>query len=63
MRVSSAEIGQGVQKLLTNRTGDGLIYVPKSSNSSALKYAVREGFVSEDGFLTRKGRSFLAHTS
>tara|TARA_R110002111_G_scaffold89522_5_gene139343 strand:- start:183 stop:380 length:198 start_codon:yes stop_codon:yes gene_type:complete len=49
-------------KLLSNRYGDGLIYLPKASHTSALRDAIKAGFVSEDGYLTRKGRNFLAQT-
>jgi len=49
-------------KLLSNRYGDGLIYLPKASHTSALRDAIKAGFVSEDGYLTRKGRNFLART-
>ena len=52
--------GQPIEKLLTSRYGDGLIYIPKSMNSGVLQDAVSLGFVSEDGFLTRKGRNYLA---
>jgi hypothetical protein len=48
------------EKLLTHRYGDGFIYLPKSQNSNVLQDAVSQGFVSEEGFLTRKGRHYLA---
>ncbi len=48
------------ERLLANRYGDGLIYLPKSMNLGVLGDAVVRGFVSEDGFLTKKGRNFLA---
>ena len=54
------QASEGFEKLLTNRYGDGLIYLPKSMNSDVLEDAVSLGFVSEDGFLTRKGRHYLA---
>ena len=47
------QASEGFEKLLTNRYGDGLIYLPKSMNSDVLEDAVSLGFVSEDGFLTR----------
>ena len=58
-----ATMNQGrppMAKLLSNRYGDGLIYLPKASQTGALSDAIKAGFVSEDGYLTRKGRNFLA---
>lgn len=52
-----------IEKLLAHRYGDGLIYLPRTMNSGVLRDAVRQGFVSEEGFLTRKGRTFLAAAS
>tara|TARA_Y100000588_G_scaffold385095_1_gene477692 strand:- start:392 stop:634 length:243 start_codon:yes stop_codon:yes gene_type:complete len=49
-----------VEKLLAHHYGDGYVYVPRSLHSSVLRDAKRQGYVSEDGFLTRKARSFLA---
>jgi hypothetical protein len=51
---------QPFEKLLASRYGDGLIYLPKSMNSCVLRDAVNLGLVSEDGFLTSKGRNYLA---
>jgi len=51
------------ERLLANRYGDGLVYLPKSMNLGVLGDAVVRGFVSEDGFLTRKGRNFLAEAN
>ncbi len=47
-------------KLLSNRYGDGLIYLPKTVHAGVLNDAIKQGFVSEDGYLTRKGRNYLA---
>lgn len=60
MTVSLDQRRLPVEKLLAHHYGDGYIYLPKSMNSGVLQDAKRQGFVSEDGFLTRKGRSFLA---
>lgn len=54
--------GQPMVKLLSNRYGDGLIYLPRTTNRAALRDAINQGLVSEDGYLTRKGRNFLAQT-
>ena len=40
--------------------GDGADYMTQDENqATALSKAISEGFVSEDGFLTRKGRELL----
>lgn len=63
MTVSLDQGLRPVEKLLAHHYGDGYIYLPKSMKSDVLQDAKRQGLVSEDGFLTRKGRSFLAGAS
>ncbi len=63
MTVSLDQGQRPVEKLLAHHYGDGCIYLPKSMNSGVLQDAKRQGFVSEEGFLTRKGRNFLAGAS
>jgi hypothetical protein len=54
---------QAIARLLSFRYGDGGIYVPRHAPESALlRDALASGFVSEDGFVTRKGRRLLAKT-
>jgi hypothetical protein len=60
MRTNSEHYGQPIVKLLAHRYGDGSIYLPKSANRGLLRDAVNKGLVSEDGYLTRKGRTYLA---
>ncbi|MFT4560783.1 MAG: hypothetical protein ACI9BW_000518 [Gammaproteobacteria bacterium] len=60
MGTSSEQYGQPIKKLLAHRYGDGSIYLPKSANTGLLRVAVKKGLVSEDGYLTRKGRNYLA---
>ena len=60
MRMSAEQQVLQVEKLLAHHYGDGYVYVPRSLHSSVLRDAKRQGYVSEDGFLTRKARSFLA---
>ena len=61
MRAAPDTDRQSFEKLLTKHFGDGLIYLPKSANFGILRDAVSRGLVSEEGYLTRKGRSFLAN--
>lgn len=54
---------QAIARLLTCRYGDGGVYVPRDTHRTvALKDAIAAGFISEDGFVTRKGRRLLART-
>ena len=45
---------------LQYRYGDGLVYLPKHQSESIYKLAATKGFVDQEGYLTRKGRSLLA---
>jgi hypothetical protein len=54
------EIESDIAKALEFRYGDGLVYLPKHQPENLFKLAAREGFVDQEGYLTRKGRSLLA---
>ena len=50
-----------IARLLAHRYGDGVVYIPREGgNRALLEHAVADGFVSADGFVTRKGRNLLA---
>jgi len=50
-----------IARVIACRYGDGGLYLPREREpAAALALAMRAGFVSEDGFVTRKGRSLLA---
>lgn len=52
---------RAIARLLARRYGDGGIYLPRQTRQpSALRDAIDGGFVSVDGFVTRKGRQLLA---
>jgi hypothetical protein len=52
---------QAIARLIARRYGDGGVYVPRQQpRRGALKDAIAGGFVSEDGFITSKGRRLLA---
>ena len=52
---------QAIARLLACRYGDGGVYVPRyARRGNELKEAIAAGFISEDGFVTRKGRHLLA---
>ena len=46
--------------LLRFHYGDGQVYMPRTGTRSVLLAARRLGLVDVEGFLTRKGRVFLA---
>jgi hypothetical protein len=49
-----------IVKVLEYRYGDGLVYLPKHQPESLFKMAKIRGFVDQEGYLTRKGRTLLA---
>jgi hypothetical protein len=63
MSTSAAQLPapeQAIARLLSCRYGDGGVYLPRDARGEALDAAIAGGFVSEDGFVTRKGRRLLA---
>ncbi len=48
--------------LLSNRYGDGTLYLSRAGERGLLDMAIQGGFVSDEGFVTRKGRALLART-
>lgn len=54
------EMESDIAKVLEHRYGDGLVYLPKHQPESLYKLAANEGFVDQEGYLTRKGRSLIA---
>jgi hypothetical protein len=54
------ELESRLAGLLANRYGDGTVYLPREGTEGLLDLALRTGLVSEEGFVTRKGRAFLA---
>ena len=53
-----------IARVIGRHYGDGAVYMTQDENqATALSKAISEGFVSEDGFLTRKGREFLVRFS
>lgn len=49
-----------IADLLDHRYGDGEVYLPRNAPRGLFRLAVRLGFLTEDGYLTRKGRSLVA---
>lgn len=50
-----------IARVIARRYGDGGVYIPPGpARRDALKAAISAGFVSQDGFLTRKGRQLVA---
>ena len=49
-----------IARVIGRHYGAGAVYKTQDENqATALSKAISEGFVSEDGFLTRKGRELL----
>lgn len=46
--------------LLGRRYGDGTLYLAPGSRRDLIDIAIELGFLSEEGFLTRKGRALVA---
>jgi hypothetical protein len=55
-RISETDI----VKVLSNRFGDGVVYLSKNMPRKVYNLAVKRGFISADGYVTRKGRTLLA---
>ena len=49
-----------IAALLQYRYGDGMVYLPKHRSHTLYDVAMRDGFIDEEGYLTRKGRTLLA---
>ena len=47
-------------KLLEHRYGDGQVYLPRHQPATLLDLAKQKGFLDNEGYLTRKGRTLLA---
>lgn len=58
---AQTDLDQAIARLIARRYGDGGVYVPRQqARRGTLKDAIAAGFVSEDGFITSKGRRLLA---
>ncbi len=49
-----------MMRLLANRTGDGSVHVRRALGQDLLRQAISGGLIDDEGFLTRKGRAFIA---
>ena len=47
-------------ELLECRYGNGMVYLPRTRPRQLLSIAENGGFINAEGYLTRKGRIFLA---
>ena len=62
---TTPEVGnkRAIARLIARHYGDGGVYLPRSgAGPETLMVAIANGFVSRDGFITRKGRQLLART-
>lgn len=49
----------GMLELLKNHYGDGSVYLPEGASADLLILATQQGYVNEEGYLTRMGRKFV----
>ncbi len=49
-----------IAQVLEHRYGDGLVYLPREWPEQLLSLAKQFGFIDDEGYLTRKGRTLLA---
>ncbi|MCI0559535.1 MAG: hypothetical protein MN733_13655 [Nitrososphaera sp.] len=49
-----------IASVLRHHYGDGDLYLPEGTSESVVQKAIALGYLSEDGYLTRKGRDLLA---
>jgi len=49
-----------IAQVLEHRYGDGLVYLPREWPEQLLALAKQFGFIDDEGYLTRKGRTLLA---
>ncbi len=49
-----------IASVLRHHYGDGDLYLPEGTPESVVHKAIALGYLSEDGYLTRKGRDLLA---
>ncbi len=49
-----------IVQLLTNRYGDGLVYLRGEDEPGAYERAMNMGLISREGYLTPRGRSLIA---
>ena len=54
------ETSSGITRLLGHRFGDGLVYFRDESERKLFGLAVELGLLSQEGYLTPEGHSFLA---
>ena len=47
-------------RVLQHRYGDGTVYLQRAGARPVLRFCMQLGLVSDEGFITRKGRELLA---
>jgi hypothetical protein len=49
-----------IARMLVYRYGDGTVYLPQGNSRQLYHAGMLLGYISEDGFITRRGRELLA---
>ena len=47
-------------RVLQHRYGDGTVYLPRTGTRPVLRLCIQLGLISDEGFITRKGRELVA---
>jgi hypothetical protein len=47
-------------KVVARRYGDGTVYLPAGTPRALFYVCIQRGLITDEGFVTRKGREFLA---
>lgn len=55
-----ATVDRDMIELLVNHYGDGSVYLPAGASTEILSTAIENEYISEEGYLTRKGRKFVS---
>ena len=57
---NSDEQESHIAAILEYRYGDGMVYLPHNKPHELLSLARKNGYIDQEGYLTRKGRTLIA---
>ncbi len=49
-----------IADVLNNRYGDGTVYIPANDEHYDYSLAKNKGFISDEGYITRKGKQLIS---
>ena len=59
--VKQQSVESEIAAMLEARFGDGLMYLSRNNSRSLYQKALEMGYVDQEGYLTRKGRTLLTY--